>query len=94
MPFARLLSRPAQRYVLKESAVIAYLSGLAYDHSHAVVYKKPLAYNRARMYIYSGFFTGAFGDKPRQQLHIMIIKPMRAAMPAHGLIARIAQHDL
>ena len=51
MTFAVILTRAAQRYTLKQCAVIAYLGGFAYYNAGTVVYEKSFAYFCSGVYL-------------------------------------------
>ena len=91
---AGVLARAAQRHALIERHVVADDGGLADDHAVAVVDEQPVADDRAGMDLDARPAHGALADHARQQLKVVRPQPMRPAVPPHGLVAGVTEHDL
>ena len=77
-----------------EQAVVAYLRRLADDDAHAVVYDKALAFLRAGVYLYAGAAAAGLRYHAGDEFHVMLVKPVRAAVAARGLQAGIKEIHL
>ena len=94
MALAAVLTGTAEGYVLVYQAVVADDGGFADDDAHAVIDEQSLADGRAGMDLYAGFMPRALAEIAGDQLHIVLIKPVRAPMLAHRLVAGIEKEYL
>ena len=58
MPFSRIFAGTAERNILIERTVVAYLGGFAYYYAATVIYEQALADSSAGMYFYTCFAQG------------------------------------
>ena len=81
---ADILAGSAERYALIYRHIVAHLGSFAYYHACAVVYEKALADLRAGVNLYICLLCGALRNIPRDEVHIVLVKPMGFAVCPHG----------
>ena len=94
MALALILARTAEGDVLVDQAVVADHSGLADDDAHAVVDHQPLADGRAGMDLDAGFVACALTQPACDEFHVVDLEPVRAAVFAYRLVARVEEEYL
>ena len=94
MALAAVLACAAEGDAVVYEAVVAYLRSLAYHDAHAVVNDKALADLCAGVYLYPGTAAAHLRDEAGDELHVMLVKPVRPSVAPHRLDAGVQQQHL
>ena len=85
MSLTRVLTGTAKGNALINGAVIANLCRFAYNHAHAVVDKKALAYFCGRVYLDTRKESGYLRDRPCGKNVALFIKRMSYSVSRYGM---------
>ena len=88
---ALFLARTAKRNSLINKAVVAYFGSLADNHPRTVVYKKTLAYLRARVYLDTRQKPRKLRNAPCDSVQLFRVKPVGYPVHKHRVQPRIGQ---
>ena len=94
MALAALLARAAEGHALKERHVIADLSGLADDHTHAVVNEQARTDGCAGMDLDTGKEPGKLRQGARDKGNAFLPEPMGKPVEQERVNSRVREGDL